>query len=148
MHIKLDFNNSFARSSWDVSRRAREDSIRIVYDETLQDNVARFNWQPGERAHNGYRAELSDATLPAHNKNIYYRYGLFVPEDFSIQNEKYVLITQWHTPGSSQKPPLALRLRHNHRLDVTLNHKDSGTDHSAKGSGQFLSNSVQFTMIT
>ena len=138
MHTTLDFNQDFDRSSWDVSRRTRETSIQIIYDETKAANVASFNWQPGDRAHNGFRAELSDATLPPSDKNIYYRYGLFIPQNFNIHDGGYVLITQWHTPGSSQKPPLALRLRHTNRLDITLNHKDSGTDLTAHGSGQII----------
>ncbi len=138
MHTTLDFNTDFSQSSWDVSRRTRKTSIQIIYDETKATNVAQFNWKPGDRAHNGFRAELSDATLPPSNKNIYYRYGLFIPQDFNIHDGGYVLITQWHTPGSSQKPPLALRLRHTNRLDVTLNHKDTGADLSAHGSGQII----------
>jgi len=142
MQNTLDFNSSFSQSRWDVSRRAREDSIRIIYDEIRKTNVASFNWKPGDRANNGFRAELSDATFPPSNKNIYYSYGLFVPEDFDIQPDGFVVITQWHTPGSKQKPPLALRLRPTNRLDVTLNHKDTGTDFSASGSGQ-----IMFTQI-
>jgi len=138
MRITLDFNKSFPHSSWDVSRRPRQDSIQIIYDEIRKANVASFNWKPGERANNGFRAELSDATFPPANKNIYYRYGLFIPEEFNIEPESFVVITQWHTPGSRQKPPLALRLRHTKRLDVTLNHTDSGTDFSARGSGQIM----------
>ena len=138
MHITLDFNQDFSQSAWDVSRRTRETSIRIIYDEARKANVACFNWKPGDRANNGYRAELCDATLPPKNTSIYYSYGLFIPEDFNIGEDGYVVITQWHTPGSHQKPPMALRLRHNNRLDVTLNHKDSGTDLSAHGSGQII----------
>jgi len=138
MNMTLDFNSSFSQSLWDVSRRAREDSIEIIYDEQRQSNVARFNWKPGDRANNGYRAELSDATFPPSNTNIYYTYGLFVPEDFTIKPDGFVVITQWHTPGSGQKPPLALRLRPCGRLDVTLNHKDTGADFSATGSGQII----------
>ena len=138
MQIRLDFNNSFCQSSWDVSRRARKDSIRIIYDESRKTNVARFTWKPGDRANNGFRAELSDATLPPGDTSIYYSYSLFIPEDFTIQHEKFVVITQWHTPGSSQKPPVALRLRPSNRLDVTLNHKDTGSDFSAHGSQQIM----------
>lgn len=143
MHITLDFNEDFSQSSWDVSRRTREDSIQITYDEALAQNVARFNWKPGDRAHNGFRAELSDAIYPPSDTLIYYRYSLFIPETFTIEEKKYVLITQWHTPGSKHKPPLALRLRHTNCLDITLNHKDTGTDFSALGSGQILFGQVE-----
>ncbi len=138
MQNTLDFNSSFSQSRWDVSRRAREDSIQIIYDEIRQTNVASFHWKPGDRANNGFRAELSDATFPPGDKNIYYSYGLFIPKDFDIQPDGFVVITQWHTPGSGQKPPLALRLRPSNRLDVTLNHKDTGKDFSANGSGQIM----------
>ncbi len=138
MHITLDFNQCFSQSSWDTSRRPREDSIQIIYDEARKTSVASFNWRPGERANNGFRVELCDATLPPKGKDIYYSYALFIPEDFKIQNEGLVVISQWHTPGSRQKPPLALRLRHTGRLDVTLNHLDTGTDFSSIGSKQIM----------
>ncbi len=138
MHFTLDFDKSLAHSSWDASRRPRADSIKIIYDEIRKTNVASFNWRPGERANNGFRNELCDATLPPKDKDIYYSYSLFIPQDFSIQPDGFVVITQWHTPGSGQKPPLALRLRHTGRLDVTLNHMDTGADFSSNGSKQIM----------
>ncbi len=136
MNLKLDFENSLADSSWDASRMPRYESIRIVFDEIRQEHIAKFNWKPGERANNGFRVELCDPTLPPNNCNIYYRYSLFVPDDFNIEPDGYVVISQWHTPDSNHKPQLALRLRDTYRLDVTLNHNKVGADFPPGGSGQ------------
>ena len=136
-HI-LDFDDDFARSAWDASRRAREEAIEIIYDENRQQNIARFNWLPGERANNGLRVELCDPRLPPKDQFIYYRYAMFIPQDFPIETDGYVVISQWHTPGSGHKPPLALRLRHTGRLDVTLNHDKVGANITPGKSGQIM----------
>lgn len=136
MQLSLDFDSDLSQSQWDASRRAREDAIKIIYDKEIGKNVALFNWKPGERANNGLRAELCDPSLPPKDQLIYYRYSMYVPEDFPIEDGGYVVISQWHTPGSGHKPPLALRLRHTGQLDVTLNHNKVGSNLSPGKSGQ------------
>ena len=122
---KFDISNGLENSSFDTSRLVAPDRVRVVHDEQLEANAIETTWQVGDFVAHGYRNELADQCLAEEGVPIYYSLAFLIPPELSIDEDKSVIIGQFHTPDKDHKPQIALRYRGTGHFDLTFNWKAS-----------------------
>jgi hypothetical protein len=108
-------------------------SVQIITDSTDKKQLIRFELRKDERrtdisGKKSFRAEIDVRDKPAMKSEKWYRFSLFLPADFPIEDNRLIL-AQWHGRdkwwlGESNKSPvLALRFR-NGEFNIRLLHSE------------------------
>lgn len=130
----------------DVSKKRLVDchsaTLVEVSHEAGKSRAVRFTISPfDEKISDGTRAELRDMHEAVNGEMTWYRFGTLLPENFPIDADHRLVLSQWHERvregGDSLRPPLSHRLW-NGRFVVTLWNKDRIAELGLEGDGQIL----------
>ena len=119
------FETADALCTWDTERLAYDHAFARVRGSTPDGMYyARFELRPEDETpkFGGYRTELKDPYRGYIDDEMWYRFSVFIPEDYPIGTGDSMVFAQWHH-WPQRSPSLAFRYRTNEsqppRLEIT-----------------------------